>query len=914
MKKFIYLFSEGNAEMRDLLGGKGANLAEMTRVGLPVPPGFTITTEACNLYVQNGNKFPEGLEEQIWEYIAKVEEQVGKKLGDANNPLLFSCRSGAKFSMPGMMDTVLNIGLNDETAKILAKKIGNRRFVYDSYRRLLQMFGDVVRGIPLKNFEELLEKKKKDKGAKYDTDLTDEDLMELVEEYKEVYVKVQGKSFPQDPKQQIIEAVDAVFGSWMNKRAIDYRNHEGIPHDLGTAVNVQTMVFGNMGTDSATGVMFTRNPSTGEKYLYGEYLTNAQGEDVVAGIRTPKKMEDLAKEFPEQHKEIEKLAATLEQHYHEMQDIEFTIENRKLYVLQTRAGKRTGIAAGKIAHDLVQEGLIDKPTAILRLTPRDIENSLFPRVSWVDSKKKSYYKEEKINYAMSVGSGLPAGPGAACGAVYFTADRAEEEAKKGKDVILVASETTPEDFHGMAAAKGILTEKGGMTSHAAIVSRQIGKSCIVGAGEVSGVKIVERDRKRVLIGTSGAEIEEGEIITLDGFTGDAFIGELPIERPDKLPEEIDDILHWADELAKIKVRANADKPSDAHLAFSNGAVGIGLARTEHQFFEKDRLPIVQKMIMAETEQERRIYLNQLLNFQREDFIGLYRAAKSKPVTIRLIDPPLHEFLPNQLELMEDINKLKLDIFKKAQKLDNIDDTNITVYAEKLKVLNKVNSLAEANPMLGLRGCRLGIVFPEITEMQVKAIFEAAIRVTKEGIPTEPEVMVPLVGIRGEFDIAREVIDRIAEETMEQQGFKLKYKVGTMIEVPRAALTSEKIASGDKGAEFFSFGTNDLTQMTLGFSRDDVGKFIPFYLEKGILPVDPFVSVDQTGVGRLMAICTQEGRKSRPDLKVGICGEQGGDPDSIDFCYKIGLDYVSCSPFRIPVARLCAAQSTIRQSS
>ncbi|MHA2296561.1 MAG: pyruvate, phosphate dikinase [Candidatus Hodarchaeales archaeon] len=909
--KYIFLFSEGNAQMRDLLGGKGANLAEMTRAGLPVPPGFTITTETCNEYNDNNNQFPDGLEEQIWEYLTKIEEKVGKKLGDPDNPLLFSCRSGAKFSMPGMMDTVLNLGLNDEVVKGLSTITNNERFVQDSYRRLLQMFGDVVRGISLKNFDELLEKKKSEKGAKFDTDLTASDLRELVEEYKEVYKAIQDKEFPQDPKQQIIESIEAVFKSWMNKRAIDYRNHEGIPHDLGTAVNVQTMVFGNMGNDCATGVMFTRSPATGERILYGEYLSNAQGEDVVAGIRTPKEIGVLSEEFPEQFKAIEDVAVKLEQHYREMQDIEFTIERGKLFVLQTRSGKRTGIAAGKIAHDMVKEELISKSTAIMRLTARDLENSLFPQIKWVDSSNKSFIKEDKIAYTVTLGSGLPAGPGASCGEIYFTANRAEEEAAKGKEVILVAHETTPEDFHGMVASNGILTEKGGMTSHAAIVSRQIGKTCIVGAEEVSGIKIIEKEGKTALVSTSGVEIYEGEFVTLDGFIGEVYEGELPIERPEDLPDEISEILRWADELAEIKVRANADKPDDANLAFRYGAIGIGLARTEHQFFEKDRLPIVQKMIMSETEQERRIYLSVLLNFQREDFIGLYRAARSKPVTIRLIDPPLHEFLPKQLELIEQISKLRLDMFRKAQKLDSIDDKNIKAYAEKLNILQKVTSLVEANPMLGLRGCRLGIVFPEIIEMQVRAIFEAAIRVTREGILTEPEVMVPLVGIRGEFDLSREVIDRYAKETMVNMGFKMNYKVGTMIEVPRAALTAENIASGKKGAEFFSFGTNDLTQMTLGFSRDDVGKFIPVYLEKGILSKDPFISVDQTGVGRLMEICTKEGRKARSDLKVGICGEQGGDPESIDFCYNIGLDYVSCSPFRIPIARLSAAQSTIK---
>ncbi|MFW9996468.1 MAG: pyruvate, phosphate dikinase [Candidatus Odinarchaeota archaeon] len=911
MKKYIYLFNEGNKEMRDLLGGKGANLAEMTRAGLPVPPGFTITTEACNEYIANGYIFPKGVKEEIWEYLGKVEDQIGKKLGNSSDPLLFSCRSGAKFSMPGMMDTVLNIGLTDVTVKGLAKQSGNERFAYDSYRRLIQMFGNVVRGIPLKNFEEILEKKKIEKKVKFDNELVAKDLKELLEEYKQVYLSVQGKEFPQDPKQQILEAVEAVFKSWMNKRAIDYRNHEGIPHDLGTAVNVQAMVFGNLGDDSATGVMFTRSPTDGSKELYGEYLPNAQGEDVVAGIRTPKKIEVLGEEFPEQYEALRNVAGKLEQHYCEMQDIEFTIENGKLFVLQTRSGKRTGIAAGKIAHDLVKEGLIDKKTAILRLTPRDLENSLFPRIMWVDPENKSFIQKDKIAYAATLGSGLPAGPGAASGAVYFTADKAEEEAKKGKAVILVAHETSPEDFHGMAAAKAILTEKGGMTSHAAIVSRQIGKPCVVGAQEVSGIKIIDKEEKTILVSTSGAEIEEGETITVDGFTGEFFMDKLPIERPEKLPDEIAEILDWADELAEIKVRANADKPNDAHQAFDYGAVGIGLARTEHQFFEKDRLPIVQKMIMAETEQERRIYLAQLLNFQREDFIGLYRAARSKPVTIRLIDPPLHEFLPNQLELIEQISRIRLDIFRKAQKLDRIDDVSIKTYADKLTVLQKVNSLVEANPMLGLRGCRLGIVYPEIIEMQIRAIFEAAIRVTREGIPTEPEIMVPLVGIRGEFDLSRKVIDRVAVETMDRLGFKLNYKVGTMIEVPRAALTAGKIAEGDKGAEFFSFGTNDLTQMTLGFSRDDVGRFIPVYIEKGILDKDPFVSVDQTGVGRLMEMCAKEGRTVRPDLKVGICGEQGGDPDTIEFCYKIGLDYVSCSPFRIPIARLSAAQSSLK---
>ena len=816
------------------------------------------------------------------------------------------------------MDTILNLGLNDVTVEGLAKKTNNPRFAYDSYRRFIQMFSNVVKGLSLEHFENILAEIRKKAGVQYDKDLNVDYLKEVISQYKKLYKEKLGEDFPQDVYEQLYAAVEAVFKSWNNERAIAYRKHEGIPDTLGTAVNVQMMVFGNMGDNSATGVAFTRNPATGEKHLYGEYLPNAQGEDVVAGIRTPHPIEDMAKELPEAYKKLVEIAELLEKHYKDMQDIEFTIMEGELFILQTRAGKRTGVAAAKIAHDMVKEGLITKETAIMRIKPRDVENTLFPTILWKDEGKRKYFDiapdllEEELNHgktlteileehhplekkAKVIGKGLPAGPGAASGIAVFDSKRAEKIAKENHTpVILVRPETSPDDFAGMAASEGILTLRGGMTSHAAIVSRQIGKRCVVGA-EPSGLHIKDLDSAQPkLVAEDGVEIKEGEWITINGFNGEVYPGRLPIVRPSELPAELKELLNWCDEIADIGVRTNADKPNDTTIAINFGAKGIGLARTEHQFFEKERQPIMKKMIMAETTEERKKYLDQLLKFQIEDFVGLFKAAKGYPVIIRLIDPPLHEFLPSEVELVEKIYR-----------------ENLPKDAEEYKILERVRTLKEANPMLGLRGVRLCLLYPEIAEMQTRAILEAACQVKREGYEVHPEIMVPLISTAEEFQEGRKIIDQTAEKVFEEQKMRVDYKVGTMIEIPRAALVAGKIAGGEKGAEFFSFGTNDLHQMTFGFSRDDVGKFLPMYIEKGILKVDPFVTIDEEGTGRLMKICVDEGRAARPDLSIGICGEQGGDPQSIDFCYRIGLDYVSASPFRIPVARLAAAQATIR---
>lgn len=900
MTKHVYLFKEAKEiptkeEKKNILGGKGAGLAEMTEMGIPVPPGFTITTEVCIKFLEE-NAYPAGLMDDIKKAVEFVEKQVGKKFGDASDPLLFSVRSGARASMPGMMDTVLNLGLNNETVEGIAKLSKNPRFAYDSLRRFIQMFGNVVKGIEMNKFLDEFDALKEKKGAKLDVDLTADDLKELVEIYKAIYKKEINEDFPQDVWGQLDASVKAVFSSWNNARAIAYREHEGFSHDWGTAVNVQTMAYGNMGDDCGTGVCFTRNPATGTDEFYGEFLINAQGEDVVAGIRTPLKISELKNKWPEVYDELYNTGKVLEKHYKDMCDIEFTIQNKKLYLLQTRVGKRTGVSAGKIAHDLVKEGLIDKKTAIMRLAPRDVENSLFPRIPWVNEKKFFYAAESgHQEIASKIGTGLPAGPGAATGHVYFTADEAEKAFKEKKiPILLVSDETTPEDFHGMVASQGILTLKGGMTSHAALVARQIGKVCIVGA-ETSGLKITTKKGKKVLVSSidSSLEVYEDDFITLDGFSGKIFKDRLPILIPTDLPEEMKEILNWSDDIAKIKVRANADSPKDTQTAIDFGSTGTGLARTEHQFFEKERLPIMQKMILSDTTEDRVKYLSKLLDFQRDDFIGLYRTSQHRPVTIRLIDPPLHEFLPDEIELREKIWK-----------------ENLNENSAEFKMLEKVVSLHEANPMLGLRGCRLGILYPEITEMQTRAIIEAAVEVQKEtGAKIRPEIMVPLIGSANEFKVVKKVIDKVAKEVMKNSNVELKYKVGTMIEIPRAALTADEIAKA--GAEFFSFGTNDLHQMTFGFSRDDIGKFLPYYLESGILSDDPFVTIDQAGTGKLMKMCVEDGRKVNPKLKYGICGEQGGEPKSIEFCYKLGLDYVSCSPFRVPVARLAAAQSTIK---
>ncbi|MHA1203360.1 MAG: pyruvate, phosphate dikinase [Candidatus Heimdallarchaeaceae archaeon] len=899
-EKYVYRFfskekCEGSAEMKSLLGGKGANLAQMTSLGLPVPPGFVISTKACLHFLANNNEYPKGLSEQIEEALTELEQVNGKKLGDNEDPLLVSVRSGAAISMPGMMDTVLNLGLNDVSVKGLAKKTNNPRFAYDAYRRFIYMFADVVMGLSKDYFEKELEKMKEKQGVKFDSELSAESLKELVEINKKVYEEHLREPFPQDPKEQLDKAIRAVFNSWNNKRAIDYRNYHGISHDLGTAVNVQTMVFGNMGDDSATGVAFTRNPSTGEKQVYGEYLVNAQGEDVVAGIRTPEPISHLKDHMPEVYNQLIELAQLLENRYRDMQDMEFTIQQGKLYLLQTRNGKRTGIAAGKIAYDLVQEGLITKEEAILRISASDVDNCLFPSINWAQINPNAPIKSIKAELKKrQLGKGLPAGAAAACGIAYFTADGAKEAADRGEDTILIRVETTPEDFHGMAASKGILTMKGGLTSHAAIVARQIGKACIVGS-ERGGITI---DLEAKEVRGNGLVVKEGEWITIDGTDGAIYQGKLPTT-PAELPEGMQKILEWADEYAKLKVRANADKPDQFRKAIEFGATGIGLCRTEHMFF--DHLDIVREMILARSEEERKIAVDKLEPFQEKDFEGLFEAAEGRPVIIRLIDPPLHEFLPSEEELLIEIYEARL-----AGKTE--EDLK-----EQYNMLEHVRLMKEQNPMLGLRGCRLGITMPIVTEMQSRAIFRAAAKVKKKGIEVMPEVMVPLVGFETEFKHQRKIIDRIAKEIMEEEGVEFKYLVGTMIEVPRAAITAADIAKGEKGAEFFSFGTNDLHQMTLGFSRDDAGPFINKYLSLDIMPADPFVTIDQVGVGRLMQLCVSEGRLTKPDLEIGICGEQGGEPKSIEFCHKIGLDYVSCSPYRVPIARLAAAHSALKDT-
>jgi len=871
-KKYVYFFgggkAEGSKDMKNLLGGKGANLHEMTNLGIPVPPGFTISTESCVHYFKTG-RYPEGLKQQVEESVKRLEELTGKKFGSTENPLLVSVRSGARVSMPGMMDTILNLGLNDDAVKGLAKRTGDERFAYDSYRRFIQMFSEIVMGIPHKVFEELLEKKKKEKGVNLDYELDADALKELVEEYKAKVKELTGKEFPQNPQEQLWMAIEAVFKSWNNKRAIEYRKLHRIPDDWGTAVNVQTMVFGNMGFDSATGVAFTRDPSTGEKILYGEYLPNAQGEDVVAGIRTPKPISELEKEMPEAYKQLVEIFDRLEKHYRDMMDLEFTIEKGKVYLLQTRVGKRSARAEVKIAVDMVKEGLISKEEAIMRVDPKRIEQLLHPMV---DPKAPKNV----------IAKGLPASPGAASGKVIFDSEEAAELAEKGERIILVRDETSPEDIKGMARSKGILTSRGGMTSHAAVVARGIGTPCVVGAEEIE----VDYEKEEFRVGD--VVVKKGDIITIDGSTGEVMVGEVPTIDPEFFPE-FSELLEWADEFRWIGVRANADTPSDAERARKFGAEGIGLARTEHMFFEGERIYAMQEMILAKTKDEREKALSKLLPMQREDFKGLFKAMDGSPVTIRLLDPPLHEFVPKTEEQIKELSE------------------RTGIPAEEIKA--KAEALREANPMLGHRGCRLGITYPEITEMQVRAIFEAACEAKKEGIKVYPEIMVPLVSIKKEIEIQKEIIDRIAKEVMEETGIEIEYSVGTMIELPRAALTADEIA---EVAEFFSFGTNDLTQTTFGFSRDDVGKFVPKYIELGLLQDDPFQVLDQRGVGQLVRIGVEKGRATRPDLKVGICGEHGGEPTSVKFCHRIGMDYVSCSPFRVPVARLSAAQAVIEQ--
>ncbi|MDO6354462.1 pyruvate, phosphate dikinase [Caloramator sp. CAR-1] len=870
-KKYVYLFHEGNASMKNLLGGKGANLAEMTNIGLPVPPGFTVTTEACTRYYEDGQKIADEIVEEIFETLHKLENITGKKFGDPSNPLLVSVRSGARASMPGMMDTILNLGLNDETVEGIAKLTNNERFAYDSYRRFITMFSDVVMQIDKNKFEHILDQVKEENGAKFDTDLTAENLKEVVRRFKELYRNEKGEDFPQDPKMQLLEAVKAVFRSWNNPRAIVYRRLNDIPSDWGTAVNVQTMVFGNMGETSGTGVAFTRNPATGENKIFGEFLLNAQGEDVVAGIRTPQSIDQLKELMPEVYAEFERIAHLLEKHYKDMQDMEFTIEQGKLYFLQTRNGKRTAQAALKIAVDLVEEGLITKEEAMLKVDAKQLDQLLHPM-----------FDQAELKAAKPIAKGLPASPGAACGKVYFTAEEAKEAAAKGEKVVLVRIETSPEDIEGMVAAEGILTARGGMTSHAAVVARGMGKCCVAGCGDIK----INEEGKYFTVGD--LRINEGDYISIDGSTGNVYGQKIKTVEP-QITGYFETFMKWADEIRTLKVRTNADTPRDAAQAVKFGAEGIGLCRTEHMFFEEDRIPAVREMIVAKSEEQRRKALDKLLPMQREDFIGIYEAMEGRPVTIRLLDPPLHEFLPHE---DEDIKALA---------------ENMGITFEELKAT--VESLKEFNPMLGHRGCRLAVTYPEIAEMQTRAIIEAAIDVKRrKGWDIVPEIMIPLVGELKELKYVKDVIVKTANEIIEREGVKLEYKVGTMIEIPRAALTADEIA---KEAEFFSFGTNDLTQMTFGFSRDDAGKFLNDYYDKKIFEFDPFAKLDTTGVGKLVKMAAELGRGTRKDLKLGICGEHGGDPSSIEFCHNIGLDYVSCSPFRVPIARLAAAQAQVK---
>jgi pyruvate,orthophosphate dikinase len=878
MKKWVYLFDEGDPNDRALLGGKGAGLAQMTQAGLPVPPGFTITTEACNAYYENNQQFPEGMWEQVLEALKEVERRTGKKFGDPSNPLLVSVRSGAKFSMPGMMDTVLNLGLNDEVAKGLIQLTQNERFVYDAYRRFIQLFGKIVLGVPGELFDKAFDEYKEKVGAHYDTDLTAEHLKEIVSIFKDIVKRETGKDFPQDPLEQLRLAIGAVFNSWNNKRAIDYRNYHKIPHNLGTAVNVVTMVFGNMGFDSGTGVAFTRDPATGEKRFFGEFLFNAQGEDVVAGIRTPLKIDELKEKMPAVYDQLVEIAKKLENYYRDMQDIEFTVERGKLWMLQTRSGKRTAQAAVKIAVDMAEEGIITKEEAVLRVEPNQINQLLHRQID----------PSAKVTV---IAKGLNASPGAATGKAVFDAETAKEWAQNGEKVILVRPETNPDDVGGMLVSEGILTARGGATSHAAVVARGIGKPCVVGA---ESIKI---DLEKRLFNVDSYTVKEGDVITINGTTGEVILGEVPLIEPELTPE-LQKLLSWADEFKRLQNWANADYPRDAQKAKEYGAQGIGLCRTEHMFFEADRLPIVRQMILARTPEERKAALDKLLPIQKEDFKGILKVMDGLPVIIRLLDPPLHEFLPRYEELLAEVIELR------------VTGKDPKALAEKEELLKRVEEMREANPMLGLRGCRLGITRPEINEMQVRAIFEAACELKKEGYNPKPEVMIPLVGHVNELKVVREQLEAVAKKVMEEQGVTVDYKFGTMIEVPRAALTAGEIA---EYAQFFSFGTNDLTQMTFGYSRDDAeGKFLFVYLEKGILPNDPFQTLDIKGVGRLMEMAVKEGRATRPELEVGICGEHGGDPDSIMFAHEIGLNYVSCSPFRVPVARLAAAHAALKE--
>lgn len=898
-KKYVYSFApgqvEGHKDMRDILGGKGANLAEMAGIGIPVPAGFTVSTEVCNIFLRSGNQIPGEIEDEILANLEKLEAAAEQKFGDTGNPLLVSVRSGAKFSMPGMMDTILNLGLNDQTVEGLAQKSGDRRFALDCYRRLIQMFGDVVLEISKKSFEDILKDVKRRNNVTNDFELSEKNLEEVMTNYKKLVRDQTGRDFPQDVRQQLFMAITAVFKSWDNPRAITYRRLNHIPHDLGTAVNVQMMVFGNFGEDSATGVGFTRNPATGEKELYGEFLYNAQGEDVVAGIRTPSPIKDLREKMPEVYSELEEITTRLEKHYQDIQDFEFTVQEKKLFMLQTRSGKRTGWAAVRIAVDMVEEDLIDKKNALFLVEPEALDQLLHPVFDITEKNKHEI-----------LARGLAASPGAATGQVVFTADEAVSWKEAGKRVMLVRDETSPDDIHGMSASQGIVTATGGMTSHAAIVGRQMGKPSVVGCGAI----LPNEEERYFQVGDK--KVKEGDWISIDGSTGEVLHGEiatkpsevLQVIRGELAPREsvtfqyFDKLLSWADEVRKLRVRANADTPQDARTAFAFGAEGIGLARTEHMFFERERLPFIKQMIMAETEKERRKALEQLLPFQKKDFYELFRELKGYPVTIRTLDPPLHEFLPRKEDLMVELTELKVSGSADHERIKELE-----------RVLERVKALAEFNPMLGHRGCRLGITFPEIIEMQAQAIFEAACELASEGGKVFPEIMVPLIGSVEELADQKQIIVRIAEETIKRYHVELNYTVGTMIEIPRAAITADEVAGE---AEFFSFGTNDLTQTTFGISRDDGAGFINHYLAHGFWKDDPFATVDVSGVGELMRWAVEKGRATKPDLKVGICGVHGGDPRSIFFCHTIGLNYVSCSAYQIPIARLAAAQVTLSE--
>ena len=876
MTKYVYAFKEGNKDMRNLLGGKGANLAEMTNLGLPIPQGFTVTTEACTNYYDNGKKISKEIEEEIFKALEELEKVQGKKFGDINDPLLVSVRSGARASMPGMMDTILNLGLNDDSVEGFAKKTGNARFAYDSYRRFIQMYSDVVMEVNKSFFEKIIDEIKEEKGIKFDTELTVDDLKELVKRFKKVYSEhMKGEDFPQDAKEQLMGAVKAVFRSWDNPRAIVYRRMNDIPGDWGTAVNVQAMVFGNMGDTSGTGVAFTRNPSTGEKGIYGEYLINAQGEDVVAGVRTPQPITKLEEDMPEVYKEFMEIANKLENHYKDMQDMEFTIQEGKLYFLQTRNGKRTARAAINIACDLVDEGMITPEEAILRIDAKSLDQLLHPM-----------FDDEALKNGEVVGEALPASPGAAAGRVYFTAEDAKVHGKggKGERVILVRLETTPEDIEGMVASEGVLTVRGGMTSHAAVVARGMGTCCVSGCGEIK----INEEAKEFTLG--GHTFKEGDYISLDGSTGKIYKGDIKtIEAT--VSGNFGRIMEWADKNRRLKIRTNADNPRDTKKAIELGAEGIGLCRTEHMFFEEDRIPKIRKMILSETVEDREKALNELIPFQKGDFKAMYKELKGLPMTVRYLDPPLHEFLPTDEKDIKELAK----------------DMNVTV--EHLN--NKIKELHEFNPMMGHRGCRLAVTYPEIAKMQTRALMEAAIEASEEmGIEIVPEIMIPLVGERKELKFVKDVVVEVAEEVKREKNSDIKYHIGTMIEIPRAALLADEIA---KEAEFFSFGTNDLTQMTFGFSRDDAGKFLDSYYQNKIYESDPFARLDQDGVGKLVKMAAELGRSERDDLKLGICGEHGGEPSSIEFCDKVGLDYVSCSPYRVPIARLAAAQSHLNNN-